>query len=219
MIKSTKRCLRGGATVLTSVALAIASAGIASAAEASPFGNGVLTAEGQSSAVHAGLLQTTESSPMSASEEEQLAEELEVLFTRYVQMNQSDVFEVNEANVVAEGHEKDLSDLQRLAEGLNALAQEKPSSTPWQHSAPVVRPLGAGEFALCVLLEGLGIPAAGASPGLIAAIKEGIRAWNWGLTARTVARILGPSVVKALGGPVGIGVALGWAAWSCRGKL
>lgn len=36
---------------------------------------------------------------LSASEEEQLAEELEVLFTRYVQLNENDIFEVNEANL------------------------------------------------------------------------------------------------------------------------
>ena len=58
-----------------------------------------------------------------------------------------------------------------------------------------------------------------AGPALIGVIKDGIRAWNWGLTAKTVARVLGPAAVRALGGPWGIGVALGWAAYACRGEL
>lgn len=151
--------------------------------------------------------------------EQQLANELEILFTKYVQLNDADKFEVNEANLVADGHERDIAGIKRLAEGLNFLADTDAPNAERNFNKGMMVTRSAGSFARCVLLEGLGIPAASASPGLVAAIKEGIRAWNWGLTAKTIARILGPSVVKALGGPVGIGVALGWAAWSCRGKL
>lgn len=218
-MRSMKYLSRMGITLVTTGALAVATTGTASAVESEPVKSSHVAVVASIDTTLNGTLTSGYSSPMSASEEEQLADELEVLFTRYVQLNEADIFEVNEANLIADGHEKDLLGMQRLAAGLNALSQDNSSFGGRLPTQPVMRPLGAGEFALCVLLEGIGIPAAGASPGLVNAIKEGIRAWNWGLTAKTVARILGPSVAKAPGGPVGIGVALGWAAWSCRGKL
>lgn len=156
---------------------------------------------------------------LSAEEEQKLANDLETLFTEYIQLNDADLFEVNEANLVADGYQEKVKDLHLLADSLNEMSDKEQQAARGVGNEPVLVPLGAGEFALCVVVNGLGIPAAGASPGLVAAIKEGIRAWNWGLTAKTVARILGPSVAKALGGPVGIGVALGWAAYTCRDKL
>ncbi|WP_341828287.1 hypothetical protein QEV60_00560 [Trueperella pyogenes] len=203
-----KRCTsKAFLAAVTAGALSVATTGIATASEPTQIEPMTLqTYSVSSSALH-------------DDGEQQLANELKVLFTRYVQLNSADVFEVNETNLIADGHTKDIAGLKRLAEGLNVLAHTDAPNMEGHFNKGMIETRGAGDFALCVLLEGLGVPAAGASPGLVAAIKEGIRAWNWGLTAKTVAKILGPSVVKALGGPVGIGVALGWAAWSCRGKL
>ncbi|MGV9197178.1 hypothetical protein ACTOVL_08305 [Arcanobacterium canis] len=162
---------------------------------------------------------TSQGIGISSFEEEHLAQELEILFTRYVQLGIDDSFTVNEANLRADGHADKLVDLNRLAAGLNSLGKAGARNDELGSLVPIAETRSAGSFALCVGVNGLGIPAAGASPGLVAAIKEGIRAWNWGLTAKTVARILGSSATKALGGPIGIGVALGWAAWTCRGEL
>ncbi len=166
---------------------------------------------------------------MTQQEFAELESDMQVLFTRYIQLNNKDRFEVNTANLTADGQQAQIQGLRRLTDALNTIQRTSPAANKTsvktsvaiirRGSTPTIRPANAGDFALCVALEGLGIPAAGAAPGLIAAIKEGIRAWNWGLTAKTVARILGPSTVKALGGPIAIGVSLGWAAWSCRGRL
>lgn len=156
---------------------------------------------------------------LSVAEEEQLAADLEILFTRYVQLLPGDSFTLNEANLREDGEGEQIAELQLLVDGLNRFAENEASMNSIGAPGLAITPLGVGDFAKCVALEGLGIPAAQASPGLVAAIKEGISAWNWGLTARSVAKILGTAAVKALGGPVGIGISLGWAAWSCRGKL
>ena len=138
----------------------------------------------------------------------QLANDLEKLFTRYVPMTKTGKFKVNRFYLFIDGKVDKVDEMQELADILNGdITQTNLENRD------------AGSFAKCVALEGLGIPAAAASPGLINAIKNGIRAWNWGLTAKTVARFLGPQVLKALGGPVGVGVALGWAAYNCKGKL
>ncbi|EEZ91787.1 hypothetical protein HMPREF0578_1029 [Mobiluncus mulieris 28-1] len=185
-MKKPIRLITAGAAV---VALSLSTVGVASAAPvAQPD---PVTTQTQSS--------------LSEVEIAQLAAELEVLFTRYVQLGANNQFAVNEANLRADGYSTEqVQGLRSLSYGLNT---------------GTFQTRDAGSFALCVAMEGLGIPGGKAHAGLIAAIKEGIRAWNWGLTAKTVARIIGASAVKALGGPVAIGVQLGIAAWNCRGEL
>lgn len=185
-MKKPIRLITAGAAV---VALSLSTVGVASAAPVTQ--PDPVTTQTQSS--------------LSEAEIAQLAAELEVLFTRYVQLGASNQFAVNEANLRADGYTAEqVQGLRSLAYGLNT---------------GTFQTRDAGSFALCVAMEGLGIPGGKAHAGLIAAIKEGIRAWNWGLTAKTVARIIGASAVKALGGPVAIGVQLGIAAWNCRGEL
>lgn len=174
---------------------------------------------------------TTPSSNSSVSSSDQLSEvemvqlkkDVEVLFTRYIQTDSSGRFFVNVSNLTADGSQSRAPELQQLADTFNMLGDAPEEYTPGSVSrvspGAGIQPYGAGEFASCLALNALGIPALAASPGLINVLKEGIRAWNWGLTAKTVARIIGPAAARALGGPVGIGVALGWAAVSCRGKL
>lgn len=178
----------------------------------------------------ASAAENTATEGLTQTQQAELEDDLEILFTRYIQLDEDGQFEVNAINLAADGQQDQMQGLQYLAVALNEAplvpslsvteSDDVTSGVTRRAVTPVtVGTMGAGDFARCVALEGLGIPSAAASPGLISAIKTGIRAWNWGLTAKTVARILGPSVVKAFGGPIGIGVTLGWAAWSCRGKL
>lgn len=166
---------------------------------------------------------STSSTELSPEEMKQLEKDVEILFTRYVQTDSSGRFFVNASNLAADGAQSRTAELQQLADAFNLLGSSPSVATTSAsgHFKPKnsVQPNGAGEFATCMALNALGIPAAAASPALINVLKEGIRAWNWGLTAKTVARIIGPAAAKALGGPVGIGVTLGWAALSCHEKL
>lgn len=163
------------------------------------------------SQVQGGVADERGEGELSEGELAELERDVEVLFTRYLPMDKKGQFALNELALREDGKEGEAAQLEALVEVLNSESQPK--------DGPSAQPYGAGEFAVCVALNGLGIPAIGAYPGLKEAIKEGIRAWNWKLTAKTVARIVGPQVVKALGGPVGIGVALSWAAVSCRDQL
>lgn len=152
---------------------------------------------------------------------EQLAQEFESFFATYFQTAPDGSLYVNEEKVISDGMEKDLAAFQALARGIedaNAVPGRTAPSNPSFGHGNMIAPLGFTDFAKCVALGALGIPI-GNVPGLYAAFREGLRAWNWGLTARTVARILGPAAVKALGGPAGIALALGWAAVTCRDKL
>ncbi len=82
-----------------------------------------------------------------------------------------------------------------------------------------VEPQGAWEFTTCVLGNANGWNALAGAPGLVSAAKAAITAWNWGLAATTVARFVGPMVLKSLGGPWGLAVAFAAAAVGCRGAL
>ncbi|SHE25809.1 hypothetical protein [Actinomyces glycerinitolerans] len=157
----------------------------------------------------------SEATGLSAAETEELADDLEILFTRYIPMGADGKLMVNENAVIEDGFEESLPELRMLADVLNEVDQTSSGSV----REGGMQAESTGSFALCVALKGLGVPAGKASSGLIAAIKSGIKAWNWGLTAKTVAKILGASTVKALGGPVAIGVQLAAAAFSCRGEL
>ncbi|WP_233188207.1 hypothetical protein [Actinomyces qiguomingii] len=174
---------------------------------------GMAVAAPSSDVVRSGSVSESTSTGLSEAETEELADDLEVLFTRYIPMGADGKLVVNEGAVIEDGFESNLPELRLLAEALNEAGETSSARDGGAQTE------GAGSFALCVALKGLGIPAGKASPGLIAAIKTGIKAWNWGLTAKTVAKILGASAVKALGGPVAIGVQLAAAAFTCRGEL
>lgn len=206
-MKSTSRIIRKSAVLTASTALLLSIGGTAAAAGRTDLDN----------LLNEDLVAS--SSGLTSAEEAQLAHDLEVLFTRYIQLEGDGTFRLNESNLISDGYAANIGTLSQLVDLLNtpAPAESTQPSSSWEESGSAQ--LGAGDFALCMVVEGLGIPSAAASPGLIAAIKQGISAWNWGLTAKTVARLVGPSVAKALGGPVGIGVTLGWAAWSCKSRL
>ncbi|MFC0265778.1 hypothetical protein [Alloscardovia macacae] len=171
---------------------------------------------------HASTLPTgaePSSSSLTYSEESALEKDVEILFTRYIELTEEDIFIVNDTHLRADGFDQSSTDLHRLADTLNRLPHDTSTPSLITSHQRHIKPMGIGEFALCVAMDGIGLPRGKISSGLINAIKTGIKAWNWGLTARTVARILGASLVKSLGGPVGIGIALASAAWNCRGSL
>ena len=142
-----------------------------------------------------------------------LARDIEVLFTRYVVLDVHGNFVVNVPNIQADGYSSGLDDFIRLAAVLNSTSEKIAVSSTG------VSPTDLGSFAVCVVEDGLGLKALKNAPQLLSVIKEGVRAWNWGLTASSVARIIGPGFVRALGGPWGLAVQLGWSAWNCRGHL
>lgn len=62
---------------------------------------------------------------LSVAEEEQLAADLEILFTRYVQLLPGDSFTLNEANLREDGEGEQIAELQLLVDGLNRLAEKR----------------------------------------------------------------------------------------------
>ncbi|WP_159814292.1 hypothetical protein [Actinomyces sp. zg328] len=160
---------------------------------------------------------TSSEEPTSEEELDQFAGDLETLFTRYVQQRADGTVVVNIQNITADGMGDKISDFQRFADAMNNVGRT-PSGQESQFSSNGASALSVGSFISCLATSALGIPI-GNAPNLYAALREGLRAWNWGLTARTVARIIGPSATKALGGPWGIALALGWGALTCRGHL
>ena len=185
--------------------------------------SGAFAASQQSTGTIATSVAVDSSGEISQKEMEQLEKDVETLFTRYIQMDSSGQFFVNTKNLAEDGVQDRTAELRMLSDSLNLMAEKESeqATNEIERRTPgkTLQPYGSTEFAKCVILNGLGIPALGGSPGIISAIKLGISSWNWGIAAKAVAKFLGPAVVKSLGGPVGIGVALGWSAWSCRGKL
>lgn len=159
---------------------------------------------------------------LTTQEMEQFERDIEKLFTRYVVENSNGIFEVKYDNVHTDGAEDALQHFENLAYALNLGASSPEVSTgvsQFSTLGSVVQPLGVGEFAWCVLYNGLGGNIIVNAPGLIEATKVAIRAWNWGLAATTVARIIGPVAVKSLGGPWGIAASLALAAPGCARHL
>ncbi len=163
-----------------------------------------------------GLPEDTQTDELSAAEMEQLEKDVEVLFTEYIILGDDDRFRVNETNVSAAGHADKIPQLESLASVLNEDTTPRPFGGDYSDLAS---PMCTTEFAKCLAWEGLGIPAIEASPSLIQTIKDGIRTWNWQRTAKAVAKVLGAGTVRALGGPIGIGVSLAAGAVTCRKEL
>ncbi|MBT1035113.1 hypothetical protein KJY78_01920 [Canibacter sp. lx-45] len=143
---------------------------------------------------------------------DQLASDLEFIFTHYLPVNDQGRVYVNEAYIKAAGYESKLSDFYALAYAVNSLDGKK------QNSYATASVMGVPEFVECIGDRLLGFSVR-KFPGILRAIREGVRARNWGLTARTVARIFDPFLVRALGGPARIAISLGAAALACHRKL
>lgn len=153
---------------------------------------------------------------LQAEQEDELAGDLEVLFTEYVP-EKDGVFVVDEQAIAADGHEASLGDFEALAAILNS---PNPSQMRGeQANENLVQTRDAQSYAKCLIWGALGIPATAFSAGTWQAIVTGIKANQWKLTASTIVRALGPAFVngagKAIGGPVTIAAALVAAAGLC----
>lgn len=156
---------------------------------------------------------------LSADEMKKLENDLETLFTRYVVMDSSGKFNVSYENIKADGLQAGLKDFEALASAFNMATPPEANVAKTSSLGAFNTTQGVGEFAGCVLFNGLGGNIIASAPRLISSAQLAIRAWNWGLAAATVARIVGPVVVKSLGGPWGIAVNLALAAPGCTHHL
>lgn len=160
------------------------------------------------------------------SELKQIEKEVEILFTRYVVQGENGSFYVNQKNVYADGAQAHLQAFEQVASLFNSVpdapASKASSSLPPQLSTLgklSVSPQGPWEFTTCVLENAIGVNALAGAPGLINAAKVAVIAMDWGLAATAVARFVGPMVLKSLGGPWGLAVALAAAAIGCKDRL
>lgn len=200
-----KQFLKAAIVVVTSAALTFTSSGFAIAASsmssANTFSNYSTTAEYDARV-------------------EQLANDLEILFTRYI-IQVDEKYIVNEDAIIEDGYVEQLEDFQTVATGFNDTAnylKTKSFAEEAEHG-DVTTAKSAGNYAKCVILGALGIPATAFTYATWTTITTAISAWNWGLAASTIVRALGPAFIgglgKAIGGPAVIASALAVAAVSC----
>lgn len=176
--------------------------------------------------VSSSQVSTSATDSFTDTELKQIEKEVETLFTRYVIQGKDGLFYVNQENVYADGAQDHLQDFEQIASLFNSVP-----ATPTSVVSPgtvtgvstlgkvAVDPQGAWEFTTCVLGNAIGWNILAGAPGLVSATKAAITAWNWGLAATTVARFVGPMVLKSLGGPWGLAVAFAAAAIGCKGAL
>ncbi|MGP5604701.1 hypothetical protein [Corynebacterium casei] len=149
-------------------------------------------------------------------QEDELAGDLEILFTEYVP-EKDGVFVVDEQAITADGHEASLGDFEALAAILNSPNPSQMRGEPTNEN--LIQTRDAQSYAKCLIWGALGIPATAFSAGTWQAIVTGIKANQWKFTASTIVRALGPAFVngagKAIGGPVTIAAALVVAAGLC----
>ena len=171
----------------------------------------------QASAAEIDPTSVSETTTLTAQEQKELADNLKVLFTRYIPLVNGK-FTVNKSAVAADGLQSKLTDFEHTALMFNAFNEGVKDENAGLYGTSAISNSQWWNFAKCVLGNAIGV-GIGTSPNLIRAVITGIKAWNWGLTAASVARIVGPLALKGVGGVAGLAAALGVAAWSCRSKL
>lgn len=151
---------------------------------------------------------------------DQLAQDLETLFTEYIPMRDGRYF-VNETQVIQAGYGDQIQNFHQVAAMLNSSQEVFGTGVTAQRfddfgSVPMFN--GSG-FAKCVVAGALGIPTTAFNYATWMSIQTAIKAYNWGLAASTAARALGPAFVggfgKAIGGPAMIAAAFATAAGAC----
>ncbi|NMW65185.1 hypothetical protein HHJ78_06490 [Mobiluncus mulieris] len=184
---------------LCTLALSISSVGIANAAESESkalLNSASKQVENTQSAVDA------------------VAKDLEILFTRYIPVDNGR-YAVNTMAVIADGYGDKLSIFQSVADAFNGEVSKDGNG----NLSSGVSTRDAGSYAECVIFGALGIPVDAFGYGTWTAIVTAIKAWNWGLVASTIVRALGPAFLtgsgKALGGPALVAAALATAATMC----
>lgn len=148
---------------------------------------------------------------------------LETLFTTYVVLD-GDTYVVNEDAAQRDGYAGSITDFHTVADALNMAGHYRlPSeveSAPSTGTGDIATfRFNAGDFAKCLVGSVLGIPVSAFGAGTWSAIVTAIKAWNWGLAAKTIARALGPAFLKGagkyLGGPAVIAATLAGGAAVC----
>lgn len=196
---------------VTTFAMCISSIGVANAVDTSRSP----TADVQSVTSNSIDLATADNFQTSISDAEmkKVEEEVKTLFTRYVPVIDGK-FSVNESNLNADGLSSRVVELRNFANSMNLMALQESGAV----STPGMTTYGGKEFAECLIRGTLGVSAT-TIPGLINAIITGVKAWNWGLVASTVARIVGPIALRSIGGPLGLAAALAGTSAACLPDL
>ncbi|MCS4536120.1 hypothetical protein [Corynebacterium sp. HS2168-gen11] len=115
---------------------------------------------------------------LSAEEDQKHADDLETLFAKYIQLNDADLFEANETKLIADESQETIKGIHLRAHNLNEILLQSQYTAHGVEKASVFMTRDSGEFVLCGVINGLGVPTADTSSGLVTAIKEWIRAWN-----------------------------------------
>lgn len=209
MKTSLTTVLRTTLTVTAIGTFAIASTGVAAAAESS---------QSLRDSTYDTISASTEA--VAAADVEQLAKDLETLFTEYIPMR-GGRYVVNESQVIQAGYGDQIQNFRQVAAMLNSSQDAFGAATATQRfddfaSVPMFN--GSG-FAQCVVAGALGIPTTAFNYATWMSIQTAIEAYNWGLAASTAARALGPAFVrglgKAIGGPAMIAAAFAATAGLC----
>lgn len=152
----------------------------------------------------------------SQTEVDQLASDLEKLFTRYVTLDtNTGVYVVQKEAILLDGLTLHTAEFESIAKSMNSMgAPAVGSSSDIRSDKNMASTMSANSYARCVLVGALGVSVT-ATPGLVQAAATAIRAWNWGLAAKTVARIIGPIALRSVGGPWGLAAALAASAATC----
>lgn len=159
------------------------------------------------------------SSLYSPEEVDALAQELEKIFTDYVTAGEDGIYRVDEAAVKADGKLGDIEGYRGFAMMMNSdLAETRSPNRATSPSHGVIGVMGVEEFTRCTIGNAIGVGILN-TPGLIKGAVAAVKAWNWGLAAKTILRIAGPIALKGAGGLPGLAAQLAVAAWSCRDKL
>lgn len=157
-------------------------------------------------AVAAPAVRETNDIAISVETNDQLENDLRILFTRYI-VQHNDTFTVNEQNVIADGYGDYLQNFYNAASVLNVYSE---SETACRQDRDAWR------YTTCVLGKVVGLDFL--SPNLIKTVTKAIQKADWKLAASLIGKALGKTVLKKLGGPVGIVFQLGIAAWQCRNQ-
>lgn len=137
---------------------------------------------------------------------ENLTEDVKILFTRYISLH-NDRFIVNETAIIQDGYADHMQDFYDAAAVLTIYSQS-PASLEQDRDL-----LG---YTACVVGNVIGFDFL--SPSTLRAVSSAIGKANWSVAAKILGKALGRTVMKKLGGPVGIAISLGMAAWQCRNQ-
>ena len=107
------------------------------------------------------------------------------------------IYRVDEAAVIADGKLGDIEGYRGFAMMMNSDLAE--TRSPNRATSPSHGVMGVEEFTRCTIGNAIGVGILN-TPGLIKGTVAAVKAWNWGLAAKTILRIAGPIALKGAGG-------------------